>query len=322
MMKKVLFTFFLILLCIWSKSQNLVPNYSFEDTSLCPYSGGQINFATPWYSPTTSTTDYFNSCGSSGYKTPLNIWGFQYPKSGNAYAEIGVYGTSTFSIRDYIQVQLIDTLVQDKIYCISFYVSHAGLSSFFSSYTAIAITGIGLLLSNNPILTANPYPLPYTPQIISPVGVYLNDTTNWVKISGNYTALGGEKYITIGNFKDDASTDTTVIGNPGFDPQGYYYIDDVSVIDCDSLIGINEYQNSSSLKLFPNPANDKLSIQLEDFENSIIAIYNMLGEIVSTSKMVSKTTDVDVSLLDNGVYIVSVKTEKGILRQKIIKNSP
>jgi len=46
-------------------------------------------------------------------------------------------------------------------------------------------------------------------------------------VSGPYTAAGGESYITIGSFHDDASQNVQPTGNlwPGAD----YYIDDVSV---------------------------------------------------------------------------------------------
>ena len=56
------------------------------------------------------------------------------------------------------------------------------------------------------------------------------DTLNWVEIMGIYKANGTEQYITIGNFKDDASTniDFTRFGiSPPF--SAYYMIDDVSL---------------------------------------------------------------------------------------------
>ena len=56
---------------------------------------------------------------------------------------------------------------------------------------------------------------------------------NWVKISGIYTAHGGEQYITIGNFKLDTQTDTLRVNTLG--DYTAYYIDDVSVIPLDSI---------------------------------------------------------------------------------------
>jgi len=58
--------------------------------------------------------------------------------------------------------------------------------------------------------------------------VPLNNSTSWTLISGIYVAAGGENYITIGSFRDDASTNTSP--GPGTWPGGsYYYIEDLGV---------------------------------------------------------------------------------------------
>ncbi len=44
---------------------NLVPNPSFETDSLCPNGGSEIKYASPWYSPTGGSPDYFRPCWCS-----------------------------------------------------------------------------------------------------------------------------------------------------------------------------------------------------------------------------------------------------------------
>lgn len=144
----------LFFLSLEQKAQNLVPNSSFEYTTQCPNNEGQINFASPWYNPNAASPDYFNQCGAMGYQF-INIWGYQIARTGQGYAHVGVYGSiGVSSAREYIQVQLLDTLIAGENYCVSFYVSHAGMSSFFNSYMPIVISEIGMLFSNNPIQAA------------------------------------------------------------------------------------------------------------------------------------------------------------------------
>ena len=70
--------------------------------------------------------------------------------------------------------------------------------------------------------------LPYTPQVESPLNAYLTNASGWTLVSGVYVAAGGEDHIVIGNFHDDATTNS--VAGPGQWPGGsYYYIDDVSV---------------------------------------------------------------------------------------------
>ena len=62
---KIFSLFLLLCSCLLHAQTNLVPNGSFETYTMCPDGGGVINYATPWYSPTTGTTDYYNSCYDS-----------------------------------------------------------------------------------------------------------------------------------------------------------------------------------------------------------------------------------------------------------------
>ena len=87
-----------------------------------------------------------------------------------------------------------------------------------------------------------------------------------------------------------------------------------------SAAGINENTNYSFF-LFPNPANEKLTIQLDNFEKTTIRIYNTLGEVVLITKLNGKTSEIDISTLNNGVYFVYLDNDKGSSRQKIIKNA-
>ena len=64
---------------------------------------------------------------------------------------------------------------------------------------------------------------------------------NWTEICGQYTAEGGEKYITLGNFMSDEETkDTRMKKDPKIKVTqtiaAYYYIDDISVV----LLGDDE----------------------------------------------------------------------------------
>ncbi len=76
--------------------------------------------------------------------------------------------------------------------------------------------------------------IPANPQIYNYGNPVIKDTQNWVKVSSMYIAQGGEQFITIGNFKNDANT---VFVNVGSNTAGQtlYYVDDVSIIPLDSL---------------------------------------------------------------------------------------
>jgi gliding motility-associated-like protein len=222
------YLFYIILLCHFtiSAQDNLVPNYSFENYSACPTSPNALSNATDWYTCNNESPDYFNSCQlmPNTYGVPFTIYGYQPARTGQAYTGLFVYGGSV-PHREYLQVQLTAALKEDTDYKISFYVN-------LSDNSSVAISNMGAYLSGNAVGDTISGALPYTPQVTAAAGSFAKDTAAWVKISGTFTAAGGERFITIGNFKDDASTDTLQLNTlPAF---SYYYIDDISVVQSDS----------------------------------------------------------------------------------------
>jgi gliding motility-associated-like protein len=70
-----------------------------------------------------------------------------------------------------------------------------------------------------------------TPQLNYSCAV-INDTTpQWYRIQWDYVAAGGEQYFVIGNFFNDAGTNSVSTGATSLQNQyAYYYIDDVSIV--------------------------------------------------------------------------------------------
>ncbi|HMU78411.1 MAG TPA: hypothetical protein PKA86_11380 [Bacteroidia bacterium] len=170
-------------------SQNLVLNPSFEDTLPC----NQINnppslTCYPWFMPTNGSTDYFTqnaTCGVDGF-VPVNMFGYQYARTGIAYCGLGVWSRSQLipHYREYLEGILMDTLKIGHTYCVSFYVVNANITRFFSS-------DIQLYFSQDSAINyMTNYVMNFTPQITNNNGI-IYDTLNWTQISGTYVAGGG-----------------------------------------------------------------------------------------------------------------------------------
>src|SRR5687768_4351992 len=125
---KVFYFLSIILLFIVSssiqiKGQNLINNWSFEDTIPCIKNPvpGSVETSPPWASISQST-DYFNQI--------YNCWsviafGNQSPRTGFALVGSGLYSlfSGPNSNREVFGQPLPDTLIQGHKYCVSFYVS-------------------------------------------------------------------------------------------------------------------------------------------------------------------------------------------------------
>jgi hypothetical protein len=210
-------------------AQNLVPNYSFENFTSCPSNYSQIGLAYPWSG---YDADFFHSCTTYSYiSAPYNEgpYGFQIPRTGSGYAVLWAINGIGTNYREYLHVQLLDSLQSGKCYYVEFY------ANLLNGWVTYAVNNMGLHFSTSPI-TSSGNVLNLTSHILGYNNTVLYDTLNWVKIAGVYSSLGEEKYITIGNFFDDVNTDTLYTGN-GTYPGARYYIDDVSVIPIDSIPG-------------------------------------------------------------------------------------
>ena len=218
-MKRNIYILVFQLIIIQGIAQNLVPNWSFEDTVGCPYLPGKIDLANFWYTSTDGSPEYYNSC-SSLYGIPSNNWGNQNALTGQGYCGVYIYPT----LKEYASIKIKDTLKSNHYYNIRFFVSLADDVNY-------AVDNIGIYFSPDSFHVDTFINLPFIPQIENNSTNPLTNKNNWVEISGIYLASGNENYITIGNFNSDSTTDTVWVGG-GVSNSAYYYIDDVSVTPC------------------------------------------------------------------------------------------
>jgi len=223
-----------------SQAQNLVANGSFEQFTNCPTGDGQLGNAVPWNSAR-GTCDLYNNCNNGNYGVPNNQIGYQNARTGNGYA--GFFASQGWTeVREYLQIQLDEPLEAGVEYCVEFYVCLGDeLNSFGEETFDLAVNNLGAYFSSTSF-TPDPNNfdfIPVTPQVMNdPTLQILTDTSNWMKVEGQFFANGGEQFLVIGSFHDEFGQNTTPLGPWGGDNKwSYYLIDDVSVTNC-SCAGI------------------------------------------------------------------------------------
>lgn len=220
-------------------AQNLVPNPSFEEVTRCPhsFSTSKSDFIVPgWESPTNGTPDHFHGCSWGEADVPFNWAGSSNARTGKAYAGLYVWNKrdDDKNYREYIQCELAESLVEGEKYVLEFYFKLA-------PYSVFACNRMGMLVTQQPIQLSNDQVIEQEPSLsVEKDTSVTKETGSWEKAQIIYQAKGGEKYITIGNFYKNNQTKFTRlpfrIGKSGMlTTSAYYYIDDVSVKEVDSL---------------------------------------------------------------------------------------
>jgi Secretion system C-terminal sorting domain len=285
--------FFLLWVPKLATGQNLVSNPGLDVFITCPGFGQFGNtFITDWTKPSIGSSDYYN------YNCPAIPPTQEIPYNGEAYAGIIAYNFGT-EYREYITGTFTSPLIAGMLYEVEFYVS------LHNNYIQ-AIEEMGAYISPAiPGPFANALHIAVTPQIVNTTGA-LTDTAGWKSIYGIFMANGGEQFITIGNFNDDAATTVSQpysIGSFG----AYYFVDGVSVtpfaasgvapVPTTSNLAVWIYSGSMHIK----PGSEKIvQAEIMDYSGRIIhQTKNPIGQ------------PVDISGFAAGIYLVRITTGSG-----------
>jgi len=81
---------------------------------------------------------------------------------------------------------------------------------------------------------------------------------------------------------------------------------------------LDEINIDNRVEIYPNPSSKDININSQYIINSI-EILNSLGQRVYREKINTTNKTIDISALNKGIYIIELKTEKGIIHRKFIK---
>lgn len=200
--------------------QNLVPNSSFE-IMFKPFSSrysGNIEEALPWFPAGIGSPDII--------KNGENYTGKAKAASGEYYAGIILFDGENKDFREYLEIKLIEPLVKNTEYVLRFSVSAAPGSFAFTDE-------LGALLTKDSVRSNDWFTIKQEPTFKTPKYEAISDTGSWKTIEFKFKALGSEQFLTIGNFRDDASTAIQINNKRAFLKLAYLYVDDF-------FIGLNE----------------------------------------------------------------------------------
>ena len=313
-----------VLICLFYgnslTAQNLITNPSFEDIDSCYGQPAEIGFdvfkwsgCKGWSNPIKSSTDLWCQNPIVGSLVPPNTVSFQKPRTGENMVGLLINGGTIISYREFIQNEIINPLESGKVYKLSFYYNLAfGKESDFCPANQF-----GVYASDSEFKDSNAFWLSQiTPNAVSDGSKFIDDTLNWSLCEIVFTASGGEKFLTVGNFQDSTNTtfnqpcDTSLWNGISY-AGTYYYIDDFS---------LNEYFDFEIPNVFtPNKdnANDIFFPSIINIPDWELIILNRWGNKVKVLNSLYPEWDgIEAS---DGVYFYIFKSEeRQIIKQGFI----
>jgi Secretion system C-terminal sorting domain len=99
--------------------------------------------------------------------------------------------------------------------------------------------------------------------------------------------------------------------------EGLYYIDDVQLIESTGVY--TEEVNAANIGMWPNPANNQLTITLpSSTQTADVQIFDAQGRMVANTLVTTSVQNIDVTAFEAGLYTVRVVCGEKVYAQKLI----
>lgn len=248
----------LLLACLcwgFSPAQNLVPNGSFEEGDTCQLSYTKSAMPAPWAA--VGTPDVYKT-GCEIISPTVNLTGVCAPYHGSTFVGLSMDLPQMHRHKwvEQLRVKFGQPLQKDSLYEVSFYISLASTSTSALKQVSVRI--------------ASQMYAHYTP----PEEIFELDVNEpfapgeWIRVSTNIKAAGGERWLVIGNY---LGMDNFVrLKRPkGDNVRCYMYVDSVNLIalnppalvtqnDTVTISGVNFATNQSMLEPSAYPILDEV----------------------------------------------------------------
>ena len=99
-----------------------------------------------------------------------------------------------------------------------------------------------------------------------------------------------------------------------------YYPSNMS--PCNLITSTDNIQLESSINIYLNHTTDKINIEFTRFDNSaaLLTVYNYFGQEIKKQTTNSNQTQINISELPTGIYLVTVTQNNKTINKKIIKS--
>ncbi|MFZ4670650.1 MAG: choice-of-anchor J domain-containing protein [Flavobacterium sp.] len=279
--------------------------YRFYIRSNCAGGGtgpweGPFNIYTQLTTPTTVPYNYgfetgtFNTAGWQSTTGTGGAWGLSTGtgaliQDGAALAFCS--SSTTAATNDFLYSRAM-TLQAGEIITLQYYIRKlnvAGTTAVINMRSKIGTAATAAAQTTTLLTHANFTPQVYTVQTV------------------NYTAPAAGNYYV--GFQCYSPTHSAT-------QQAYVLLDAVSFT---SNLSNNQFDLLDSLSVYPVPATTEVNVSLDDALLESIEIADLNGRIVKSMKVNATSTTINVSDLSTGVYMMNIKSDKGNVVKKIVK---
>lgn len=327
-MTRTLFsTFAILLFIIPSFSQNLVPNPSFEKVNKISsrWMGNASIFERTmetWTSPNQGSPDILFEKTLDKMIPPRKGVDLSphRPRTGKFMVGIKTYGcaSNTMHCKEYLQIELKESLNPDTEYFIEFWVNPMSTSIFCNN--------MGMVFSDTEIDEMSIFGIHYFDPVVNETAIIAKAPNNWYRIAATVIPDRVYSHILIGNFITDDETKAS--SSNAKIKYSYYLIDDVTVrplngpeektlADLDLEIGNNIALNNI---LFETAKADLLPESFEELDQLVEILQTQPKMTIKVNGHTDNQGEIDYNFelsKNRALAVVKYLSQKGISRERL-----
>ncbi|MDD3860170.1 MAG: MBG domain-containing protein, partial [Bacteroidales bacterium] len=158
------------------------------------------------------------------------------------------------------------------------------------------------------------------PQIVweNPADIYFGTALSDVQLNATANIEGTFEYnpdngtvLEIGN-----NQELQVIFMP---EDNINYTNAEAIVYINVLLGSNSYEYNITQNIYPNPTTGLLYIDYSDCKIEELTVNDITGKVLVKADYFSDEIKMDLSILPAGTYIIVIKTNRGVITEKLIK---
>jgi hypothetical protein len=332
--------------CSQEEQENLVINPGFEEIDTCmasinifDWNSNNIDFMTGWHNfYMVGSPGYFSTCPSQYSNSlptiPYNTFNNSFQsirKNGNNHFFAGLFNANSL---DFQNITNSDVLFKETLtgsftksltkgtYYFQFYINF----NVADENVTVATDALDLVLfREKKLLDAPQSPFITNSDIVwsNKSGNFLFDTLNWVKVSGCFSAEGGENYFSLGSFRDDIRLKFFGPVDNSIYYEANYLFDDFLIYQCDTCCP-DQYPVEDYITVNNNLITQGETATFETFLNeghtANLYLFDSAGRIVYQAKLngTDNSHQIPYNLAAGVYHYAMVTSEKKKLGGKIV----
>jgi len=145
------------------------------------------------------------------------------------------------------------------------------------------------------------------------------------QVNGQFAYTGQSAYFWSTNLYDPSFAYNVILDSYWKnDLDSYYYMYSGNSIRCINKsisTQVNEIEQSNTFKMYPNPANDKITLEFTGYPevNFKLSVYNLMGQLVIQQQLTDPTSEIDIHQLATGMYVIKMEGKNFSSLRKLIK---